>query len=93
MAWWIRPGPNVLYVKMALTDLSLERKKRRLLAYTPVGFVLKAGADSLRDMMEKYDIMGVAAQGQMADSHVEPADGRVRGLARQQRSAHRPSIS
>jgi hypothetical protein len=62
------PGPNVLYVKMALTDLSLERKKRKLLAYTPVGFVLKAGADSLRDMMEKYDITGVAAQGMMADS-------------------------
>ena len=62
------PGPNVIYVKMALTDLSLERKKRRLLAYTPVGFVLKAGADALRDMMEKYDITGVAAQVLLANS-------------------------
>ena len=61
------PGPNVLYLKMGLTDLSLERKKRRLLAYTPVGFVLKAGADALRDMMEKYDITGVAVQGYFAD--------------------------
>ncbi len=62
------PGPNVLYLKMAMTDLMLKRKKRRLLAYTPVGFVLKAGADAMRDMMEKYDIMGVAAQGQLQDS-------------------------
>jgi hypothetical protein len=62
------PGPNVLYLKMALTDLSLQRKKRRLLAYTPVGFIVKAGADALRDMMGKYDVMGAAVQGQVMDS-------------------------
>lgn len=62
------PGPNVLYLKTAITDLMLKRKKRRLLAYTPVGFVLKAGVDATRDMMEKYDIMGDAAQGQVLDS-------------------------
>jgi hypothetical protein len=62
------PGPNVLYVRLAVTDLSLERKKRRLLAYTPIGFVVKLGADSLRDMMQKYDIMGAAIQAQLSDS-------------------------
>jgi hypothetical protein len=63
-----QPGPNVLYIKLALTDLMLQRKKRRLLAYTPVGFVLKAGLDATRDMMQKYDIMGAAVQGQAMDS-------------------------
>jgi hypothetical protein len=62
------PGPNVLYLKMAVTDLDLKRKKRGLLAYTPAGFIIKAGADALRDMMGKYDIMGAAAQGEIADS-------------------------
>jgi hypothetical protein len=62
------PGPNVLYLRSAITDLMLKRKKRRLLAYTPVGFVVKAGVDATRDMMEKYDIMGDAAQGQVLDS-------------------------
>jgi hypothetical protein len=62
------PGPNVLYIRLAVTDLSLERKKRRLLAYTPIGFVVKLGADSLRDMMQKYDIMGAAIQAQLNDS-------------------------
>ena len=62
------PGPNVLYLKMALTDLNLKRKKRGLLGYTPIGFVVKAGADALRDMMGKYDIMGAAVQGQVTDS-------------------------
>jgi hypothetical protein len=62
------PGPNVLYLRTAVTDLMLKRKKRPLLAYTPVGFVLKAGMDAMRDMMEKYDIMGDAVQGQVLDS-------------------------
>jgi hypothetical protein len=62
------PGPNVIFLKMALTDVGLKRKKRRLLAYTPVGFVLKAGLDATRDMMEKYDLTNLAAQGEILDS-------------------------
>ncbi len=62
------PGPNVLYLRLAITDLSLTRKKRGVLAYTPVGFVLKAGVDATRDMMGKYDILGANVQGQYADS-------------------------
>jgi hypothetical protein len=62
------PGPGVLYLKMAVTDLSLKRTKRRLLAYTPAGFIIKAGVDATRDMMQKYDIMGAAIQAQLSDS-------------------------
>jgi hypothetical protein len=62
------PGPNVLYLKMAVTDLSLKRKKRPALGYLPVGFVIKAGLDATRDMMQKYDIMGAAVQGEITDS-------------------------
>jgi hypothetical protein len=62
------PGPNVLYLKLAVTDLSLKRKTRGILGYTPVGFVLKAGVDATRNMMQKYDVLGAAVQGQIADS-------------------------
>jgi uncharacterized protein DUF3313 len=62
------PGPNALYLKMAVTDLSLKRKKRPLLGYTPAGFVIKAGVDAVRNMMQKYDIMGAAVQGEITDS-------------------------
>ena len=65
------PGPNVLYIRAAITDLMLQRKKRRLLAYTPIGFVLKAGADAMRDMMEKYDIMGDRGPGPTPGQPVE----------------------
>ncbi len=62
------PGPSVLYMKSAITDLSLTRKRRPLLAYTPVGFVLKVGVDAVLNMMEKYDIMGANVQGEFSDS-------------------------
>ena len=47
-----------------MVDLALERKKRGVLAYTPLGFVLKAGIDATREMTETYDIIGVNVQGQ-----------------------------
>jgi hypothetical protein len=61
-------GPSVLYLKIAVTDLSLKKKKRALLAYTPAGFIINAGVKALQDMMQKYDIMGAAIQGQISDS-------------------------
>lgn len=62
------PGPTVIYARIAVTDLNLKKKKRPLLAYTPAGFVLKAGLDSLKGMMDKYDILGMALQAELSDS-------------------------
>lgn len=74
------PGPNVLYLKIAVTDLSLKRKKRPLLGYTPAGFIIKAGIDATRDMMGKYNIMGVAVQGEITDSASNAVLGQFVGL-------------
>ncbi len=65
------PGPDVLYARMALTDLYLKKEKRRLLAYTPVGAVAKAGADAVRDMLSKIDIIEMALQTEILDSQSE----------------------
>lgn len=62
------PGPDVMYIRMALTDLQLKRKKRGLLAYTPVGAVVKAGRDAIVGMMDKYDIMNMTIQAELTDS-------------------------
>lgn len=62
------PGPGVIYIRLALTDLQLKKKRRGVLGYTPVGFVVKAGADALKDMMDKYDIMGMTIQAELTDS-------------------------
>ncbi|MCC7258075.1 MAG: DUF3313 domain-containing protein [Gammaproteobacteria bacterium] len=62
------PGPGVIYVRLALTDLQLKKKKRGVLAYTPIGLVVKAGTDALKDMMDKYDVMNMVIQAELTDS-------------------------
>ena len=63
-----RPGAGVLYMTLAITDLKLKKKKRGLLAYTPGGYFTKAGIDATRNVMEKYDIMGLTFQAEIMDS-------------------------
>ena len=62
------PGPGILYIRLALTDLQLTKKKRGLLAYTPIGAVVKFGTDALKSVMSKYDIMNLALQMELTDS-------------------------
>lgn len=61
-------GPGIIYIRLALTDLQLKKKKRGILGYTPIGAVVKLGRDALEDMMEKYDIMNMAIQAELTDS-------------------------
>ncbi len=65
------PGPDVLYARVALTDLYLKKEKRGILGYTPMGAVAKVGADAVRDMLSKVDIIEMALQAEMLDSQSE----------------------
>ena len=62
------PGPDVLYMRLALTDLYLKKKKRGILSFTPVGRVAHIGAQAVKDMMSKVDIIEMALQMEMLDS-------------------------
>lgn len=51
-------GPGVVYVRWAITDLYLKKKKRGLLSYTPIGFVVHATAQAaIRDVWKKIDMV------------------------------------
>lgn len=63
-----QPAPNVLYVRTALTELYLKKKKRGLLSYTPVGVVAHAGMDALSETLEKVDIIEMSLEAEVADS-------------------------
>lgn len=63
-----QPAADAAYVRMAVTDLQIVKKKRGLLAYTPVGFVVNAGVKALQDFMDKYDILDIALQVEVQDS-------------------------
>jgi len=62
-----KPGAGVLVFRIAVTDLRMKKKKRGLLAYTPIGAVVKVGADALREMMDKVDITGMTMQAELQD--------------------------
>ena len=63
-----KPAGNALYVRSALTELYLKKKKRKLLQYTPIGFVTKAGMDALKDTLDKVDIIEVTLEAELKDS-------------------------
>lgn len=56
-------GPGVVYVRVALTNVKLAKKKRGLLSYTPIGLVVTAatslaGSDiSLKDAVLEAEIL------------------------------------
>ena len=48
------PGPNVVYLRWAISDLYLKKKKRSVLSYTPVRLVVHATAQAaIRDLWKK----------------------------------------
>ena len=63
-----RPGENVVYIRTALSELYLKKKKRGVLTYTPVGAVVKAGTDALSETLEKVDIIEMSMEAELRDS-------------------------
>lgn len=63
-----KPGPGVVYLRVALTDLVVKKKKRNVLAYTPAGAVIKAGADLVREAFDKVDFIEMTLQAEIVDS-------------------------
>jgi hypothetical protein len=59
------PGPDVLYMRLALSDVHLKKKKRRLVSYTPVGIVAHTAMSvAVSDAMKKVDLVGVNIEGE-----------------------------
>ena len=67
----VEPGPNVLYMRIALTNLYLKKKKRGIMGYTPVGALVQVGSDAMKGMMSKVDIIEMALQAELLDSQSE----------------------
>jgi hypothetical protein len=62
-------GPNVIYLRMAITDVHLKKKKRRLITYTPVGIVANVAKNIVvTDMVKKVDLEQVTIEAQSINS-------------------------
>lgn len=67
-----KPGKDVLFLRLAMVDLSLKKKRFHILAYTPIGLVLRGGkevAESEFDRaVEHLSLLGLKIEGQLYDS-------------------------
>jgi hypothetical protein len=63
------PGPNVVYLHWAISDLYLKKKKRSLMSFTPVGFVVHSTAQAtMRDLWKKINIVELGMMIEWLDS-------------------------
>lgn len=62
-------GPNVVFMRWAISDLYLKKKKRGLLTYTPLGMVVYTTAQAaIRDLWKKIDIVELGLKIEWLDS-------------------------
>jgi hypothetical protein len=69
------PGPNVLFMRVALTDLHLKKKKGQVVTYQPIGSV--SDKELLQTLMKKIDILEFALQLELVDSQTEEFLGAI----------------
>ena len=67
-----QPGPNVLYVRFAISNVQLKKHKKGLLGYTPIGLVAGAAKSAMTsDFTKKIDLKGLTMEMEILDSSSE----------------------
>ena len=65
------PGPNTLYLRTAITDLHLKKKRIRLVQFTPIGIAATVATMPFRDVMNKINLQQVTFEAELLDSQNE----------------------
>lgn len=63
-----RPGPGVLYVRLAASNVHLKKKKRGILSYTPAGFVVTEATQAAQEMQQKIILQEMVLEMEILDS-------------------------
>jgi len=67
-----QPGPNVVYLRFAISNVQLKKKRKGLLGYTPVGLVAGAAKSALTsDITKKIDLKGLTIEMEVLDSSTQ----------------------
>ena len=73
-----QPGENVLHIQPAFSEVHLRKAKRRLLSYTPVGFVVHTAKSAIqKDFHKKISLISLTIEIEIIDS----VTGEVMGMA------------
>lgn len=63
------PGASVMLMHWAITDVYLKKKKRGILSYTPVGFVVHSTKQAaIKDLWKKIDIIEMGIEMELTNS-------------------------
>lgn len=62
------PGEGVLYFRWAVTNMYLEKPRRGVLSFTPVGAVAYAAKSGLSDFVDKNTLVDLRLEGELYDS-------------------------
>jgi hypothetical protein len=64
-----QPGPNVIYLRFAMSNLQLKKKRKGLLSFTPIGIVAGVAKSALTtDITKKIDLKGLTMEMEVLDS-------------------------
>ena len=63
-----KPGPGVLYVRMAASNVHLKKKSRGLLGYTPAGLVVGGAVSAGQEMQQKIVLQDMNLEIEILDS-------------------------
>jgi hypothetical protein len=83
-----KPGPDVLGIRLAITNVHVKKKKRGLLGYTPVGLVVTTGIAlagkniSLTDATIEVEVLDSVTNeriGALIDKQSAPPEKRKKG--------------
>jgi hypothetical protein len=61
-------GEGVLYFRWAITNMYLQKPKRNVLSFTPVGAVAYAAKSGLSDFVDKNTLVDLRLEGELLDS-------------------------
>jgi hypothetical protein len=63
-----KPGPGVLYARMAASNVHLKKKSRGVLGYTPAGFVVGSAVSAGQEMEQKIILQDMTLELELTDS-------------------------
>jgi hypothetical protein len=66
-----KPGPGVLYIRMAASNVHLKKKGRGLLGYTPAGFVVGSAVSAGQEMKQKVILQDMNLEMEVQDSQTQ----------------------
>ena len=62
------PGPDVMYLRWAISDLYLKKKKRSILSYTAMGMIVHTTRQAMiKDLFKKIDVVELGLQVEFID--------------------------